>query len=424
MIDTNSTMTNRINKTSICSILFLDIIDYSKKSDEDQIEIKKQFNDLINHALEGMVKDDRIILDTGDGIAIAYMASPEDLMFAALTIRDSIIKSNMDSQNPLLVRFGINLGPVRIVSDINGRPNIIGDGINVAQRIMSFSEPNQILVSRSYYEVTSRLTLEFSEMFAYSGVKQDKHVREHEIYSVRSHTNHVANLGQPEIPQDERRASGQSSVKSKVNWRHTVPSLFIIAALFALIKFSNTPPEPINNIAKSVVAVPEKNSSELPASVKPVKDDLMPNETFESLPFEAVKSTNENMLTTKSKAALQEDNVKVLGDTIIQEKALKTKVAQDELVKAAPVLKEAKKNAKQKPELRAESEMPTDRILSADIAKNPNTITKPAEHSAKMTESTPEKVKEKSGWKTLTEIIKQGQEGKCTQAQVAMGQCR
>lgn len=49
---------------------------------------------------------------------------------------------------------------------------------------MSFAEPNQILVSRSYYEITSRLSKEITELFTYSGVKQDKHVREHEVYSI------------------------------------------------------------------------------------------------------------------------------------------------------------------------------------------------------------------------------------------------
>src|SRR5690606_2796893 len=58
--------------------------------------------------------------------------------------------------------------------------------INVAERVMSFAEPNQILVSRSYYEITSRLTEEITGMFTYFGVKQDKHVREHEVYSIRS----------------------------------------------------------------------------------------------------------------------------------------------------------------------------------------------------------------------------------------------
>lgn len=193
------TMNDRINKTSICSIVFLDIIDYSKKSDADQIEVKNLFNDLVSDSLKGIAQNDRIILDTGDGVAIAHLGSPEDAMFVALTIRDGILKSNQNSSIPLLVRFGINLGPVRIVRDINGQPNILGDGINVAQRVMSFAQPNQILVSRSYYEITSRLTLEFSEMFEYSGVKHDKHVREHEVYTVRSHKDNLQNTDKSSI---------------------------------------------------------------------------------------------------------------------------------------------------------------------------------------------------------------------------------
>ena len=70
------------------------------------------------------------------------------------------------------------------MTDINGHSNVIGDGINVAQRVMSFAEPNQILVSRSYYEVVSRLAPDYAQLFQYVGLHRDKHVREHEVYEV------------------------------------------------------------------------------------------------------------------------------------------------------------------------------------------------------------------------------------------------
>jgi hypothetical protein len=85
---------------------------------------------------------------------------------------------------PLPVRIGINLGPVKLVRDINGHPNIVGDGINVAQRIMSFSQPGQIVVSRSFYDVVSVISDEYAKLFRYEGSRTDKHVREHEIYVV------------------------------------------------------------------------------------------------------------------------------------------------------------------------------------------------------------------------------------------------
>lgn len=185
-------MSERLNKTSICSIVFLDIVEYSQKSVSEQIECKDRFNRLINDAIKDVAQNDRIILDTGDGAAIALLGAPEEALFVSLTIRDCILKGNQDRSDALLfVRIGINLGPVRVVRDLNGQLSIIGDGINVAQRVMCFAEPNQILVSRSYYEIVSRLSDEFTQMFTYSGIKQDKHVREHELYIIRPSSEHA-----------------------------------------------------------------------------------------------------------------------------------------------------------------------------------------------------------------------------------------
>lgn len=179
-------MSERLNKTSICCIVFLDIVAYSQKADSEQLAYKNRFNQLLADAVKDIAQNDRIILDTGDGAAIAMMGSPEDAVFVSMTIRDGILQGNREHpEAPLFVRIGINLGPVRVVKDINGQMSIIGDGINVAQRIMSFAEPNHILVSRSYYEIVSRLSDELTQIFTYSGIKHDKHVREHEVYAIR-----------------------------------------------------------------------------------------------------------------------------------------------------------------------------------------------------------------------------------------------
>jgi len=51
---------------------------------------------------------------------------------------------------------------------------------------MSFAEPNQLLVSRTYYDVVSCLSKENPKLFSYIGVHNDKHVREHVVYEVVS----------------------------------------------------------------------------------------------------------------------------------------------------------------------------------------------------------------------------------------------
>jgi hypothetical protein len=103
-----------------------------------------------------------------------------------MSLRDAVAGQDVTSGPQLQIRVGVNLGPVRLVKDINGQPNIIGDGINVAQRVMSFAEPGQILVSRSYYDVMARLSEDYGKLFHYEGAKTDKHVREHEVYAISS----------------------------------------------------------------------------------------------------------------------------------------------------------------------------------------------------------------------------------------------
>lgn len=170
-----------MNRTVICSIVFVDIVEYSKKTVGRQLAMKGWFNDLLSEALKHVAQTDRIILDTGDGAAICFPGDPEDALFMTNSLKVAIAEQ---AYPDFALRVGVNLGPIKVVTDINGRPNILGDGINVAQRVMSFAEPNQILVSRSYYDVVSCLSEEYAQLFRYCGVHQDKHVREHEVYEV------------------------------------------------------------------------------------------------------------------------------------------------------------------------------------------------------------------------------------------------
>lgn len=177
-------MEERGGKTIMCSVLFLDIVEYSKKSVAGQISLKDRFNSYLSAAISNVPISDRIILDTGDGAAINFLGDVEDALKAAFSLRESMLNEDPDIDPPLLVRAGINLGPVRLVRDINGQPNIVGDGINVAQRVMGFADVGQILVSRSYYDAVSRLSTQYAGMFHYQGSRTDKHVREHEVYAI------------------------------------------------------------------------------------------------------------------------------------------------------------------------------------------------------------------------------------------------
>ncbi|HEX6829421.1 MAG TPA: PEGA domain-containing protein [Burkholderiales bacterium] len=176
-------MPDRSNRTFICSVAFLDIAEYSKRPVAEQIRLKDRFNKVLQEAIRDVPVSDRIILDTGDGAALSFLGDPEDALFVTAAIRDATAGPAPEGAAPLPIRLGINVGPVRLVKDLNGQPNIIGDGINVAQRVMGFAEPGQILVSRSYYEVVSRLSEGYAQLFRYEGSRTDKHVRAHDVYT-------------------------------------------------------------------------------------------------------------------------------------------------------------------------------------------------------------------------------------------------
>jgi class 3 adenylate cyclase len=174
-------MIEQPSRTLVCSIVFLDIVEYSTKPVAEQMLFKQAFNKLLSSALENVPARDRVVLDTGDGAAITFLGDPEDALFVAMSLRAA---ARAEATGAIAIRIGINLGPVRVVKDINAQMNIIGDGINVAQRVMSFAQSGQLLVSRSFYEVVSCLSLDYASLFSYVGARTDKHVREHEVYSV------------------------------------------------------------------------------------------------------------------------------------------------------------------------------------------------------------------------------------------------
>lgn len=168
-------MADSPGRTLVTSVLFLDIVGYSKKSVAEQMSVKQVFNDALVKALKPIAPQDRVILDTGDGAAVTFLGNPEDALFAGLILQ---------RETELPVRMGINLGPIRLVKDLNGQTNVLGDGINVGQRVMSFADPGQLLVSRSFHEVVSRLSDDYDNLFTHLGERKDKHVRAHDVYSV------------------------------------------------------------------------------------------------------------------------------------------------------------------------------------------------------------------------------------------------
>jgi Adenylate and Guanylate cyclase catalytic domain len=207
-------------RSMIATVLFFDVVGYTKQSVAKQIQLKDQFNGLVSSFIKDIEENQRIILDTGDGAAIGFLQHPEDAIEVAMQFRSAVTAHQHQDFPELNVRIGIHLGPVNVVRDMNGQSNMVGDGINDAQRIMSFAATDCIYISRAYYDVVSRLTAEYAQLFKYRGVKLDKHEREHQVYEVVDEQNSalpppLSTTDSPPVSRDV-----QSIVLSEMN---TVP---------------------------------------------------------------------------------------------------------------------------------------------------------------------------------------------------------
>lgn len=84
-------------------------------------------------------------LDTGDGMALIFEGHPVTPAEASLEIAAS---RGMKPRWP--IRMGIHSGPVTRVSDINGKQNFKGEGINTAQRVMDCAGGGRIMLTDRY----------------------------------------------------------------------------------------------------------------------------------------------------------------------------------------------------------------------------------------------------------------------------------
>lgn len=173
------------NRTWLCCVVFLDVVSFTKHHMQAQMAIKNHLDKHIRLLLKNHAREDYILLDRGDGAAVCFLLEPEAALYFALDLREAIRTTNGPTETYDL-RIGINLGPVKIVLDVNGDKTTLGEGINCAARVMDFAGAGQIFVSRAFYEVIGCLSEEYADMFSYLGTREDKHVREFELYEVAS----------------------------------------------------------------------------------------------------------------------------------------------------------------------------------------------------------------------------------------------
>src|SRR6184192_3875107 len=145
-----STEVKKEIELEIAHVLFIDIVGYSKLAVNEQRALIEGLNDIVRATDEFQAAETtgRLIkIPTGDGMALVFYQSPEAPVDCALEIRRAL-----KDHPELRLRMGVHSGPVSGVIDLNGKANVAGAGINVAQRVMDCGDAGHILVSKRVAE--------------------------------------------------------------------------------------------------------------------------------------------------------------------------------------------------------------------------------------------------------------------------------
>jgi TolB-like protein/Tfp pilus assembly protein PilF len=253
-------------RLEIGHVLFMDLVGYSKLLLDEQRELLERLTEIVRNTEQvraAEATDKLIRLPAGDGMALVFFNSPEAPVQCAIEIAEKL------KQYPeLKLRMGIHSGPVNEVRDVNGRANVAGAGINIAQRVMDCGDAGHILLSKRVAEdmAHSRQWRMYLHDLGECAVKHGV-----PIFIVNLYTDEIGNAELPEtVRQWQSEQAAQAADESSIPPRKYVliaaATLLIAVGSFGLWLYFKQP--------AATSLVPEKTIAVLPfQNFSPDKDN-------------------------------------------------------------------------------------------------------------------------------------------------------
>jgi TolB-like protein/Tfp pilus assembly protein PilF len=227
-------------------VLFIDIVGYSQLLIEEQKERLGQLTKIVlgTAQVRDSTDEQLVRLPTGDGMALVFRHSAEEPARCALEIAEALRK-----HPEIPMRMGIHSGPVSEVTDVSGRTNLAGAGINMAQRVMDCGDAGHILLSRHVAEDLEQ----YPRWRAYLHDLGECEVK----HGVRVG---IANLYDSEVgnAQLPKKLQAVKRHRTHVRWAEVAVALLVLAAIVAAFVFLLRRP------TRSAMAIAEKSIAVLP----------------------------------------------------------------------------------------------------------------------------------------------------------------
>ncbi len=269
-----------LESVNIAHVLFCDVVGYSLLPIDRQTQLMRTLQQIVRQTEDYRRADKRgqlVRLPAGDGMALAFL---EDVT-APVRCACEIIRT-LKAQPEIKLRIGIHSGPVFQSADINANRNVVGSGINLAQRVMDCGDAGHILISRNVAEVLEEVS-PWRPMLHDLGEHEVKHGIRIHLFNLYSHE-----VGNPALP-----AKFQRDVLPEKNKQKAISPLelafdpdraaadvaqtpaaapsrrkpiwlimaLIAAGLISILVWQALRPRPVNPAAQSATALPERNLS-------------------------------------------------------------------------------------------------------------------------------------------------------------------
>jgi len=144
----------------LAAILAADMVGYSRLIGQDEAGTLRRLRELRRTVIDPAIKTHRgrVVKTTGDGILVEFPSAVEAVRLAVAVQRAMVdAEGATPADRRIMFRVGVHQGDVVVEND-----DLFGDGVNVAARLETLSEPGGICVSsRVHEDMADRLDLPF-----------------------------------------------------------------------------------------------------------------------------------------------------------------------------------------------------------------------------------------------------------------------
>ena len=261
------------------AFFFIDIVGLSNPtlSTKTQSEKIKALTDMISEckAFRSSPKEEKLVLPTGDGMAIGFINGLEKPLELATELHQKLARYNSDKvdEHVILARVGCHAGNVFFVNDIYGNRNFWGPGIILTRRVMDLGDAGHILMTSSMAESLIELSDYFKKIIHPLHDYEIKHGDVILLYSAYDDAFGNSNRPKKGIKKNEKifedvydltKPISYENVNFTLKLKDPKISLFEITRKYDII---NNSEEPIFEVVNGIITNVEKKFNELKVRV-------------------------------------------------------------------------------------------------------------------------------------------------------------